>query len=144
MPRKSAADESQRLANNQAGTRSGPNFRGPTPCSLVQSGAITEPLDTNRRCSPRFLPYMGEPGLDAGPGYKTFPHPSYLADSLLTCPREFCPRETNKGLHQWSIEVALSSRGVSYNYDFRSSKLKFQPPETLAQAPLFHTELAHR
>lgn len=55
---------------------------GVDPCSLVQSGADTEPLDTNRRCSPCFLPYMEEPGLDAGPGYKTFPHPSYLADSL--------------------------------------------------------------
>ena len=64
-------------------TRSGGwlNFRGPTPCSLVQSGTDTEPLDTNH-CSPHFVPYMGRPGLDAGPGYKTSPHPSYLADSL--------------------------------------------------------------
>ena len=58
------------------------NFRGPTPCSLVQTGTNTEPLDTTRRCSPRFLPYMERPGLDADPGYKTSPHPSYLADSL--------------------------------------------------------------
>ena len=40
------------------------NFQGPTPCSLVQSGTDTEPLDTTHRCSPRFLPYMGRPGLD--------------------------------------------------------------------------------
>ena len=58
------------------------NFRGPTPCSLVQAGTDMEPLDTNHCCNPRFFPYMGGPGLDAGPGYKTSPHPSYLADSL--------------------------------------------------------------
>ena len=73
------------------------NFRRPTPCSLVQSGTHTEPLDTNRRCSLRFFPYMGRPGLDASPGYKTSPHPSYLQTpfvSLLTRPQEFCPRAT--------------------------------------------------
>ena len=58
------------------------NFRGPTPCSLVQAGTDPEPLGTTRRCSPRFLPYMGRPGLDPGPGYNTSPHPSYLTDSL--------------------------------------------------------------
>ena len=58
------------------------NFRRPTPCSLVQSDTDTEPLDTNRHCSPRFFPYVGRPGLDASPGYKTSLHPSYLADSL--------------------------------------------------------------
>ena len=58
------------------------NFRGPTPCSLVQADTDPEPLDTTRRCSPRFLPYMGRPGLDPGPGYNTSPHPSYLTDSL--------------------------------------------------------------
>ena len=50
--------------------------------SLVQSDSDREPWDTNRCCSPRFLPYMGRPGLDAGPGYKTSHHPSYLPDSL--------------------------------------------------------------
>ena len=73
--------------------------------------------------SPRFLPYMG-----AGPGYKTLPHPSYLADSLCfadplrflahlppgVLPESDCPI---KGPDQWSIGVALSSRGVSYTLD---------------------------
>ena len=44
------------------------NFWRLTPCTLVQSGTDTEPLDTNHRISPRFLPYMGRPGLDSGPG----------------------------------------------------------------------------
>ena len=94
------------------------NFRRPTPCSLVQSGTDTEPLDTNRRCSPRFFPYMGRPGLGASPGYKTSPHPSYLADSLCLLAHPSpgvlpeSDRAPNKGLHQRSLEVALSSRCV--------------------------------
>ena len=61
MPQKSAADKSRRWADNQA----------------VQSGADTEPLDTNHRRARAFF-LIWEPG----PGYKTLPHPSYLADSL--------------------------------------------------------------
>ena len=76
---------------------------------------------------------------------KPFPTPHTSQTACSPAPGSSArERPPNKGLHQRSIEVALSSRGVSYNYDFRSSKLKFQPPETLAQAPLFHTELAHR
>ena len=106
MPRKSATDI-RRLAK----------LPGPTPCSLVQAGTDPEPLDTTRRRSPRSLPYMGRPGLDAGPGYETSPQPSSLADSLCLLahpPPGGSARERppNKGLHQRSLEVALSSRGV--------------------------------
>ena len=55
------------------------NLPGTDP---LKPGTDMEPLDTNRCCSPRFFPYLGGPGLDASPGYKTSPHPSYLADSL--------------------------------------------------------------
>ena len=101
----------------QTSSRGWLNFRGLTPCSLVQAGTDTEPLDTTRRCSLRFLPYMGRPGLDAGPGYKTSPHPSYLADSLcfLAHPPPGVLPESNhpiKAFINGGLEVALSSRGI--------------------------------
>ena len=43
----------------------------------VQSGADTEPLDTNHRWARVFFLIW-----EAGHSYKTCPHPSYLADSL--------------------------------------------------------------
>ena len=84
---------------------------GPTTKPSNQE-ADTEPLDT---AETRAFFLIWEPGHS----YKTFPHPSYLADSLCLLahpPPGSCARERppNKGLHQWSIEVALSSRGVSY------------------------------
>ena len=67
MPRKNATDKFRRLAK-LPGTD--PLQPGP---SRYRHGALGHQ-------SP--LPYMGRPGLDASPGYKTSPHPSYLADSL--------------------------------------------------------------
>ena len=60
---------------------------GPTTKPSNQE-ADTEPLDAAETHA-FFL--IWEPS----PSYKTCPHPSYVADSfvsLLTCPREFCPR----------------------------------------------------
>ena len=50
---------------------------------LVQSDADTEPLDTTVAVARTFF-LIWEDGLNTGPGCKTPPHPSYLADSL--CP----------------------------------------------------------
>ena len=53
---------------------------------------------------------MGRPGLNAGPGYKTFPPPSYLADSLRpsACRSSAGERPLNKGLYQRSTKSNFS------------------------------------
>ena len=105
MFRQRAADKPRRQADIQA----------------VQSGADTEPLDTNHRWARVFFLIW-----ETGQGYKTLPHTSYLADSLcFTDPPRFLahpppgvlPESDRpiKGPDQRSIGVALSSRGLSYN-----------------------------
>ena len=84
---------------------------GPTTKPSNQE-ADTEPLDT---AETRAFFLIWEPG----PSYKAFPHP-LLPRRLPLSPCSPAPgssareRPPNKGLHQRSIEVALSSRGVSY------------------------------
>ena len=120
MPRKNTTDKFRRLAKAALSSLYGKIW-------LVQSGTDTEPLDTTRRYSPRFFPYMGGPGLDAGRGYKTSPHPSYLSRLPLS-PRSPTPgssareRPPHKGLHQRSLEVARSWRLLT----IRSSYLNLQ------------------